>query len=260
MARFVKYTVVARTLAPVIRHTNWLNRRAAPPRLLNYSADGDFIQQGDELVTAISRHATLSPGLRLLDIGCGIGRLATALHRNRPGIAYHGFDTVEYGILWCRKAIPLDDGYRFAHADIYNSFYNQRGRIAPTEYVFPYPDESIDPTVAISVFTHLLEAETKAYFAQAMRVLAKGGHAYFTTFLTPDAALETADFSFRHRIGAAAIERSEEPELAVSYSRAFWEDLALANGVHLKTVARGSWTGAATLPDYQDCLIFEKPT
>ncbi len=39
---------------------------------------------------------TQPAGKRILDIGCGIGRLATAFHRNEATIRYDGFDIVKY--------------------------------------------------------------------------------------------------------------------------------------------------------------------
>ena len=138
-----------------------------------------------------------------------------------------------------------------------NRFYNPFGKIAPERFVFPYETDSFDLAVAISVFTHLLEDDTRRYFAEGIRCLAPGGRAYFTTFLTPDRVPEAAHFEFRHKIGAAAVERREEPELAVSYTRAFWEGLAAANGARLEQVNEGSWMGAER-PDYQDVLLFRK--
>lgn len=258
MARYAKYGVMAPVLSQIVQRTDWLDGAGTPPRVLNYSADGDFIAQGDALVRDISRDIELAPGLRVLDIGCGIGRLATALARNRPGMDYTGFDVVEYGTRWCHKTIPAEAGhYRFDHVDVFNPFYNPRGRIAPEAFSFPYEAACFDLAVAISVYTHLLEADTRRYFTEAARCLAPGGYAYFTTFLTPDKVPDAAHFAFPHRIGAAAVERLEEPELAVSFTLEFWKDLAASAGLELVKVNEGSWTGA-TRPDYQDVLIFRK--
>ncbi|KIN72051.1 class I SAM-dependent methyltransferase [Sulfitobacter guttiformis] len=256
--RRLKYAVVAPVVSGVMARTSWLDGTDAPPKALNYAADGDFISQGDELVVALRRDFTLGEGVRILDIGCGIGRIATALRRAGSDVRYSGFDIVKYGILWCQKKLSERDGYHFTHADIFNPFYNPRGRIDPCAYVFPYPDKSFDLLIAVSVYTHLLEAETRAYFAQSMRVMDSTGKAYFTTFLVDDDIPPQAHFAFQHRIGAAFIERMEEPEMAVGYSLAFWEALAAQHGARISKVNPGSWRGQQGLKDYQDCLIFEK--
>lgn len=258
-ARLLKYVVVAPATAIVLKHTTWLDGKdGAPPVVLNYAADGDFVQQGTNLAKAIAREVPLDDRTRWLDIGCGIGRLACGVKRTRNVGLYAGFDVVRYGILWCRKAID-DPRFHFEHADIRNSFYNPFGRIRPEDFTFPYAEESFDLAVAISVFTHLPEAQCRRYFAEAMRCLAPGGRAYFTTFL-PERAAPGSDYSLTHVIGAARLERLEEPDLAVGYSRNFWEALAAEHGAVVETVLLGSWAGTRNLPDYQDVIIFRKLT
>ena len=131
--RYLKYAVAAPCVTWVMQHTSVLNGKESPPRVLNFAADGDFVAQGDELVAALQRDFELKDGLRILDIGSGIGRIATALWRAGLDISYDGFDIVPYGVVWCRKKIPKAEGYRFQHADVFNRFYNPRGKIAPTD-------------------------------------------------------------------------------------------------------------------------------
>lgn len=253
--RLLKYGVLAPLIAAIVKNTRLLDgRNGVPPVALNYAADGDFLKQGTILITAIAREVPVDHTTRWLDIGCGIGRLASGLHPTGRYASYAGFDAVEYGILWSRKTID-DPRFRFDHADINNSFYNPFGRIPPEKFVFPYPDNSFDLAVAISVFTHLPEAQCRRYFVEAMRCIAPGGRAYFTTFL-PERAAPGADYSLSHSVGAARVERLEEPDLAVGYSRAFWEALAAEHGAVVEKVLHGSWAGPRKLPDYQDVMIF----
>lgn len=256
-ARLLKYAIVAPVTAVVIKHTTWLDgKNGTPPVALNYAADGDFVRQGTNLAKAIAREVPVDSTTRWLDIGCGIGRLACGLHRTQEVGSYAGFDVVRYGILWCRKTID-DPRFHFEHANIHNSFYNPFGRIRPEEFTFPYPDGSFDLAVAISVFTHLPEAQCRRYFAEGIRCLAPGGRAYFTTFL-PERAGPDADYRLSHAVGAARVERLEEPDLAVGYSRSFWEGLAKEHGAEVEKVLPGSWTGTQKLPDYQDVVIIRK--
>lgn len=255
--RLAKYAVVSPVIGLIVRYSSFLDgTNGAPPVTLNYGADGDFIKQGDTIVAAIGRDVPLDETTRVLDIGCGIGRIATAFARqNRIGL-YRGFDVVRYGILWCRKAIR-DPRYRFDYANIRNDFYNPFGGVEPEDYTFPYEERSFDLAVAISVFTHLPESQTRRYFAEAMRCLDTGGRAYFTTFLAENRQ-PGARFSLAHSMGEALVERLEEPDLAVGYSRAFWEKLAAEHDAVIETVHDGSWSGRKGLRDFQDVLIFRK--
>lgn len=257
--RLLKYAMVAPAAAILMKHTKLLDgKNGVPPSMLNYSGGGDFVQMGDHLTTAIVREVPVDRSTRWLDIGCGIGRLASGLKRNQNVGVYAGFDVVRYGILWCRKTIQ-DPRFHFEHADIQNSFYNPFGKVRPESYSFPYEDESFDLAVALSVFTHLPEASSRRYFTEAMRCLVPGGRAYFTTFL-PERATRASDYSLTHSVGAARLEGLEEPDLAVGYSRAFWETLAAEHGAVVERVLPGSWAGTRNLPNYQDVIIFRKLT
>lgn len=256
VARYVKYGIIAPVLSAILRRTPWLDGRGAPPDLVNFSGQGDFVALGDVLVASIENSVGLTDEMRILDVGCGIGRVATGIYRRRPGIAYLGFDVVEYGILWCRKAIRAPN-FQFDHHDIYNSFYNPRGRIRPETFRFPYADNSFDLILIISVYTHMLESPVRQYFGETIRCLDHGGRIYLTTFLPERRALQGASFSFAHRHGAAALERLEEPELAVGYSLEFWRDLVAEHGAEIQTSIPGSWAGTEGA-DFQDILVIRK--
>jgi hypothetical protein len=79
LCRRVKYAVAVPMVTTVMRRTVWLDGDMAPPKALNDAADGNFVEQGDELVVALDRDFAVKDGLRIMDIGCGIGRIATAL-------------------------------------------------------------------------------------------------------------------------------------------------------------------------------------
>lgn len=86
------------------------------------------------------RTLTLPTSAAILDIGYGIGRLATAFHRKRCNICYDGFDIVKYGVEWCTKTIPPAEGYNFKYANVHNPFYNPLGKVSAQTYKFLYPE------------------------------------------------------------------------------------------------------------------------
>jgi SAM-dependent methyltransferase len=174
-----------------------------PPRRLRFVGGGDFEQVGRRHAELIHAHTGLGPGSSVLDVGCGVGRIAVALI---PLIGqdgrYEGFDVVPQAIRWCQTEITSrHPNVRFQVADVRNGRYNPRGRFAPEEYRFPFPDDSFEVVVATSLFTHLRPAETANYLRESRRVLRDGGKLYATWFLIDGAATPEGD---RRRLGDSA--------------------------------------------------------
>ncbi len=131
-----------------------------PPRRLNFVGNSDFVTTGDEFLEHFVELAGLRPSERVLDIGCGIGRMARPLARYLDASgSYDGFDINRAAIEWCRRHYRTHPNFRFEVADLRNQRYHPEGRHRADEYRFPYPDASFDVAVATSVFTHLLEGE-----------------------------------------------------------------------------------------------------
>ncbi len=130
-----------------------------PPVRMNFvGTRHDFIEVGKEFLGHFQKVGRLEPQESVLDIGCGIGRMAIPMTAYLDKGSYAGFDIIPFGIKWCRDRItPRFPGFRFSHADIHNSAYNPGGTIAPEDFRFPYPDATFDFAFATSVFTHLVQ-------------------------------------------------------------------------------------------------------
>ena len=95
--RRTKYTLGADVIHFVLRHTRWLDGSDdCPPDLINFAGGGDFKGIGDSIVQRLTELAHLQNGHALMEIGCGIGRNATALERSFTSITYDGFDIVTH--------------------------------------------------------------------------------------------------------------------------------------------------------------------
>ena len=70
--------------------------RGRPPRDLGTSIGGASEQVGVEFFSYIRDYGALEPDHRVLDVGCGVGRLAIPLTKylSRSG-SYNGFDIVQ---------------------------------------------------------------------------------------------------------------------------------------------------------------------
>lgn len=165
-----------------------------PPRRLNFVGSVDFKTVGEEFRKLFVSHGGLKPNAHILDIGCGVGRMALPLvdYVNAQG-SYLGFDIVKKGIEWCQKNItPRHPNFQFVHANIANKFYNEKGTVRSEEYLFPAKKDHFNFCFATSVFTHMLPAEVEHYFEESSRVMAKGGTIFFTFFLIPEVTPKTS--------------------------------------------------------------------
>ena len=234
--------------------------RLVPPRRLDFVGHSDFVETGDEFAEHFRELATLRPDERVLDVGCGIGRMARPLTKYlSPEGSYDGFDVNREGIAWCRERYRRFANFRFAVADLFNRRYNPEGSQSATEFRFPYDDASFDFVICTSVLTHLLEGEADHYLGEIARVLAPEGRALLTFFLLdPESraaiADESAGLPFLDAEETVAVVSEDVPEEAVAYDRA-WLDGALGrHGLVARGVHPGTWRGGEGR-SFQDLVI-----
>src|SRR6478735_5322923 len=88
-----------------------------------------FINVGKEFLDIFKTHCGLQPHERILDIGCGCGRMALTLNKYLTTGTYEGFDIMPKLVQWCVENItPRWPAFRFQLADVYNKVYNRSGR------------------------------------------------------------------------------------------------------------------------------------
>src|SRR5262245_20503185 len=113
-----------------------------PPRRLQVGGTGNF-KGGYEFLGYFRDLAGLKSDEDVLDIGCGVGRMAVVLTGYMKTGSYTGIDIVSAGITWCQTHItPRYPHFEFHHADIFNEAYNARGKHRACDYRFPFADAS----------------------------------------------------------------------------------------------------------------------
>jgi SAM-dependent methyltransferase len=238
-----------------------------PPRWLRIVGGGDFATVGARFLGHFRRLAGLRPDEAVLDVGCGVGRLALPLtgYLGRGG-SYRGFDVVAAAVAWCRRHItPAFPQFRFRHADVYNAAYNPAGRLHAGDFVFPYADRSFDFVFLTSVFTHMRPAEVAHYLGQVARVLRPGGRCLATFFVLDAASRDLMTtpgslFDFRHDAGGCFTTTPERPEAAVAYAEEDLRALVTGAGLSLREpIWYGGWCGRAGAPEGQDLVLAWKP-
>jgi SAM-dependent methyltransferase len=180
--RFIKGTPSEPSIPQIPNHL------LTPPPELKFVGDGDFHAVGNEFLALFTRLADLQPSHRVLDVGCGVGRMAVPLlDFLSPEGCYEGFDVVPGAVDWCRQNISArNPRFRFQLADIRNEYYYVAGKYAAEDYVFPYADRSFDLVILTSVFTHLLPAAAANYLKQIRRVLKPEGRCFSTWLIMND--------------------------------------------------------------------------
>jgi SAM-dependent methyltransferase len=238
-----------------------------PPRRAQFVGRGDFAATGDEFLRYFVELAGLEPGHRVLDVGCGIGRMARPLagFLSADG-RYEGFDVDREGIGWCRRRYGhRHPNFHFKVADLYNRRYNAGGAHKASEYRFPYEDDAFDMAIATSVFTHLLEDETDHYLAELARVLAPGGRLTATFFLLDEGsrariAAGEAGLPFLDPEGHVAVVSDHVPEEAVAYDEGWLRERAGTHGLAVEVVRHGTWSGRDDGMSFQDMVIYARST
>jgi SAM-dependent methyltransferase len=113
-----------------------------PRRLRGFIGSSDYRATG-EFLSYFRNLCGLQPQHRVLDVGCGIGRMAVPLTEYLSSAdSYEGIDIVPQGIAWCSVNItPKFPNFRFQLADVFSKYYNPVSRTLASEYRFPFPDD-----------------------------------------------------------------------------------------------------------------------
>jgi SAM-dependent methyltransferase len=227
-----------------------------------------FVQTGDAFLRCFIELCQLQPQEDVLDVGCGIGRMALPLTEYlEPSARYEGFDVERGGVDWCRENItPMHPNFRFQHIDLFNRNYNPTGEIVPSTFRFPYGDEEFDFAFLTSIFTHMLPEDVERYLCEVGRVLRPGGRCLITYFLLNTESLEQLsagavppEFNFAHDFDVFRSTKREVPEAALAYDENFVVRLYEQAGLDAPAIHYGSWCGRKEFVEGQDVVVAYKP-
>ncbi len=240
--------------------------RLVPPRRMTFVGAGDFVLTGEEFLHLFTEYGGLRSTDRVLDVGCGIGRMARPLVGFlTPEASYDGFDVNREGIGWCRRRYHRHPNFRFQVADLFNTRYNPAGTYRAAEYRFPYEDASFDFVLLTSVLTHLMPEECEHYLAECARVLAPGGRLFGTWFLLNDVSRQLiadgrSGLPFLDAQDDVAIVDEAVPEEAVAFADEWVFQALRRHGLVLTGLHPGSWCGREEFVTFQDLVIAERET
>lgn len=144
------------------RHVAALKAAHPLDEAMSLAVGGNYDLAG-EIEVDLLKKAGLVDGMSVFDLGCGSGRLATALAKSGLSIKYLGTDVVQDLLDYAASKTPRH--YRY---------------LRHAELSVPAPDHSIDIACAFSVFTHLLHHESYIYMEDMRRALKPGGRLVFS--------------------------------------------------------------------------------
>lgn len=252
-------------LLEAIRRNRFL---PAPSNESIFVGDGDFRAIGLEFLRHFIELGRLTQSERVLDIGCGIGRMALPLtqYLDPDRGRYDGIDPVAAGIDWCLRTVtPVYPNFRFVHLDIAHPLYNPNGCLAGHEVRLPYADESFDFVIMTSVVTHLPPEEIGPYFEEIGRLLAPGGRLFLSAFVidaefTPERSGRDPRLGFeRYGNGPAWFADPDAPLGAVAFDDLFLDGRLEAAGLSVTQKRLGHWRGGKPAAHYQDFIVATKP-
>ncbi len=203
-----------------------------------------FLESGrrtaETIVAACVRAGvTIEAGTRVLDFGCGCGRVARHWRELADGLDLSGTDYNERLAAWCAQNLDL------------GSFTGNR--LAPP---LAHRRASFDVVYAVSVFTHLPEDLQLAWLGELARVLRPGGLLLLTTH--GDAYLErlTADERRRFRSGELVVrwESVAGTNLCTTFHPEAYVKTRLARGFDLLELLPEGATGTPR----QDLIVLRR--
>lgn len=236
-----------------------------PPKGMIYVGAGDFLSQGKRLTNLVVKHTGFQPDGTLLDVGCGIGRLAIALTEYiSPRGQYYGFDIVKKGIEWCEKKVASRfPNFHFLHIDLKNDLYNLSTNTEAREFKFPYKADTFDTIVLTSVFTHMMPDDVQNYLHEIAKVMKADGKCFATFFILNKHSEQEmnqgkAYFNFKHTYDGYALLSRKVKEADVAYDEARLLQMIDKAGLEPVRIIYGEWCNSTDGEDFQDIVVLRR--
>jgi len=231
--------------------------------LLQAVGGGDPRAVGQRNLDILASFGLLQPSTRVLDVGCGCGRVAVSLAQAlAPGTRYVGTDIVPAMADFCRREISSRwPNFEFYSVGDEHPFYRPlagQGRQAEGLRLDDTSslDGQFDLVIASSVFTHLDQADAQAMLGRVRAWLAPGGSALLTFFLLnawSRARIRDGQADYFGGMDVDAPLISYPANVAVAMDEALVEGMVINAGFPgIFSVNHGTWTNApgAHLQDF----------
>src|ERR1051326_7383801 len=150
-----------------------------------FADDQYFLDSARAEANRLVRYCGVNSETRLLDIGCGMGRLPIGILSAINAIdGYCGVDVSPRCIDWCNRHINVDrPGFTFVLLDVRNERYNAQGVEIDQNFRLPFASQSFDVIYLYSVFSHMLPDDMRACCNEFRRIIKPAGYVFLTAFV-----------------------------------------------------------------------------
>lgn len=237
----------------------------APESLQRALNGGTEAHIGAHYADVSKRDRALPSGARVLDLGCGYGRVALDLAgRLSDDQEYFGLDPHAEAIGWARENIGKGrPNFQFDLIDVLSRPYNPDGEVDGARFRFPFEDDSLDRVFMISVLTHVDLATVRNYLEESARVLKPDTGRLVATIFLLDREVDRliadgrSEYQLAWQVGESRVENRDNPELVIAHPLDRVLDILHDAGFPDFRVRRGHWSGrpVANVVDFQDMLV-----
>lgn len=159
-----------------------------------FKSDEYFLESARAEADRLIQHLGLAAGSRVMDFGCGYGRLPIGiLDRIGEIRRYQGIDVMKPAIDWCNRYIHQQHpNFHFLHTDVSNRRYNPAGEEITSGFHLPFEAQRFDLIYLYSVFSHMEAPDVRIYLKEFHRLLPASGKVFLTAFVeenVPDATV-----------------------------------------------------------------------
>jgi len=214
--------------------------------------DATFLASGREEARRLADEFGMDAETRILEIGCGPGRLAIGMIAEGCPIArYDGVDIDRAAIDWCRRYVtkqhPLFEFYR---VDAQHARYNPEGKQMDDAFSLPFEAASHDMVYLHSVFANLLENDIKVYCREFHRLLLPGGQLLLTAFVEEGVASVSVN-------PTNYVVEISGPQHVVRFERSYFLRMLSEAGFEVKQFSHGTELGGQSFVRLVSLAPFE---
>ena len=215
---------------------------------------------GQQVFDWLTIHVPLRLDARVLDVGCGDGRVAAAFARAKGFTGtYVGFDIHRERVRALTLVFEGQPRFRFQHVDLFHSYYNPKGLLDAETYQYADPPESFGLVFFNSIFSHLRLSVIANHLRNAKQCLSADGKLWMTCYIIDeehDRRLVGDDRRFEQRFDRGYTATPAEPEGVVAYEKATLLQTITEAGLVVEQCIPGYWHGHRNSLDQHEQDVF----